>query len=281
MASGFFALLDDIALLADDVAVTTKVASQKTASILADDLAVNAQKATGFSQDRELKVLWAITKGSFINKVIILPLAFLLSIFVPVLIPIILVIGGLYLLYEGAEKIHEVLFHHSDSAHEEELKASTKDNVLDIEKKKIKAAVVTDFILSIEIIILALNTVLEQPLMIQIVTTTIVAILATVFVYGLVGLIIRLDNIGFWLIARGKNGLGQFLIELMPKIIKVLSFVGTVAMILVGGGILTHNIDAMHHLLITGVGLVDDFLLGLLVGMVVLGLVSVAKKIRG
>ncbi len=282
MASGIFAVLDDIALLADDVATATKVATQKTAGILGDDLAVNAEKATGFAQERELKVIWAITKGSLLNKIIILPLAFLLSAFASWLIPYILIIGGLYLLFEGVEKIEEY-FHKTkhDTQHEKELIESTPINVLDVEKKKIKDAVITDFILSIEIVILALGTVLDQPLMVQIASTTFVALVATFFVYGLVAFIVRLDNIGFWLISKEKITAGNFLITLMPKIIKILSVVGTIAMILVGGGILVHNIDLLHHYAIPMIpALLNEFIVGLIVGFVVVFVINNLKKFR-
>lgn len=281
MASGIFAVLDDIALLADDVATATKVATQKTAGILGDDLAVNAEKATGFAQERELKVIWAITKGSLLNKIIILPLAFLLSAYAAWLIPYILIIGGLYLLFEGVEKIEEYfLGTHHDVKHEKQLKDSTPNNVLDVENKKIKDAVITDFILSIEIIILALGTVLDKPLMVQITSTTFVALIATFFVYGLVALIVRLDNIGFWLISKERIKSGNFLITLMPKIIKVLSVVGTIAMILVGGGILSHNIEPIHHLFIQALpALINEFIVGLIVGFIVVFVIQQTKKL--
>lgn len=281
MASGIFALLDDIAMLADDVAVSTKIATSKTAGILGDDLAVNAQKATGFEQERELKVIGAIMKGSFYNKLIILPIAFLLSIFAPWIIPIILVFGGLYLLYEGSEKIEEYFHkHHKKSHHEEELLHSTNENILEVEQQKIKAAIVTDFILSIEIVILALGTVLAQPLAVQIASTTIVAFLATVGVYGLVALIVKLDNIGFWLIDKNHIKSGNFLITLMPKIIKTLAVIGTIAMILVGGGILSHNIELIHHLSIPVFpAMFNEFLTGLVLGFIILFTLNGIKKI--
>lgn len=281
MASGIFALLDDIAMLADDVAVSTKIATSKTAGILGDDLAVNAQKATGFEQERELKVIGAIMKGSFYNKLIILPIAFLLSIFAPWIIPIILVFGGLYLLYEGSEKIEEYFHkHHTKSHHEEELLHSTNENILEVEQQKIKAAIVTDFILSIEIVILALGTVLDQPLAVQIASTTIVALLATVGVYGLVALIVKLDNIGFWLIDKNHIKSGNFLIALMPKIIKTLAVIGTIAMILVGGGILSHNIEFIHHLSIPSFpAMFNEFLTGLVLGFIILFTLNGIKKI--
>ncbi len=280
MATGIFALLDDIALLADDVAVSTKIATTKTAGILGDDLAVNAEKATGFAQDRELKVIGAIMKGSFINKLIILPIAFLLSSFAPFLIPIILVIGGLYLLYEGSEKIEEYFHKQKHQLHDTELLSSTNENILDVEKQKIKDAILTDFILSIEIVILALGTVLDKPLPIQIASTTFVAIIATIGVYGLVALIVRLDNIGFWLIDKNYIKSGNFLISLMPKIIKALGVIGTIAMILVGGGILAHNIESIHHLMILPIPqMANEFLIGIAVGFLVLIFVNIIKKI--
>jgi predicted DNA repair protein MutK len=279
MASGIFAVLDDIALLADDVAVATKISTQKTAGILGDDLAVNAEKATGFAQERELKVIWAITKGALLNKIIILPIAFLLSAFVPWLIPIILVIGGLYLLYEGSEKIEEFFHkHHKDDVHTKEILDSTPENILDVEKQKIKSAIFTDFILSIEIIVLALGTVLNKPFMVQVISTTIVALIATFFVYGLVAVIVRIDNLGFWLIEKNRIKFGNFLILLLPKIIKFLSFVGTIAMILVGGGILSHNIDFIHHLFLSMIpDILNEFLVGIIVGFVVLFIVNRLK----
>ena len=186
MASGFFALLDDIAALMDDVAVMSKVAAKKTAGILGDDLAVNAEKASGFVSSRELPVLWAITKGSFLNKLIILPIAFLLTAFIPWLINIILILGGLYLAYEGAEKIFEFFFPHEPVNKVELLEELSEEEILALEKTKIKSAIVTDFILSVEIIIIALGTVIEQDLWTQIMVVTVIAIIATVAVYGIV-----------------------------------------------------------------------------------------------
>ena len=281
MASGIFALLDDIAILADDIAVSTKIATQKTAAILGDDLAVNAEKATGFKQDRELKVIWEITKGSLKNKAIILPIAFILSALAPWVIPIILVFGGLYLLYEGAEKIEEYFHKKTHNENEEILKNSTNENIVDIEKEKIKSAVFTDFILSIEIIVLALTTVLDKPLLTQVISTTIVALVATFGVYGIVALIVRIDNLGFWCIKKEKVDIGNFFIALMPKLINVLSVVGTIAMILVGGGILSHNIEFVHHLLPTSIpSIVNELVLGVIVGFIVLFVVHKIKSLR-
>jgi predicted DNA repair protein MutK len=281
MASGIFALLDDIAVLADDVAMSTKVATQKTAAILGDDLAVNAQKATGFKQNRELAVIWAITKGAFLNKIIILPLAFLLSIYAPFTISYILIIGGLYLLYEGTEKIEEFFLKHKSDEHEKELQESTNENVVEVEKQKIKSAVMTDFILSIEIVILALGTVLDQELMVQVAATTFVAFAAVVFVYGLVAMIVRMDNVGFWLIEKEHIKSGTFLVSLMPKVIKFLSVVGTIAMILVGGGILSHNVDFMHHMFVESIpAILNEFLVGLFIGAFVVVIINTFKRFR-
>lgn len=270
MASGIFMLLDDIAALADDVAVASKIATQKTGAILGDDLAVNAQKATGFDQSRELAIIWAITKGALKNKAIILPIAFILSSIAPSLIIYILMLGGLYLLYEGTEKIEEYLFHKVDEQKDEELLNSTKDTILEIEQKKIKSAVFTDFILSIEIVVIALGTVINEPFIVQVISTVFVAVLATFGVYGFVALIVRMDNVGFWLIDKNQIRSGNFLISAMPKLIKLLGIVGTFAMILVGGGILAHHVEFFHHYFIKGIpSLANDLIVGLLIGGVV------------
>lgn len=279
MASGIFLLLDDIAMLADDVAVASKMATQKTAAILGDDLAVNAQKATGFDQSRELAVIWAITKGSLKNKAIILPVAFILSAIAPTLITYILIFGGLFLLYEGSEKIEEYLFHKKIEEKDEELLNSTKDTILEIEKQKIKSAILTDFILSIEIVVIALSAVAKQPFMVQVSSTVFVALVATFGVYGLVAMIVRMDNVGFWLIEKRHVRSGNFLISAMPKLIKTLAFVGTIAMILVGGGILAHNIEFFHHYFISGIpSLINDLIIGLVIGAVVLLVVKIFKR---
>ncbi|RZJ74884.1 MAG: DUF808 family protein, partial [Flavobacterium sp.] len=180
MASGFFAIMDDIAALMDDVAVASKIATRKTAGILGDDLAVNAEKATGFLASRELPVLWAITKGSFLNKVIILPVVFLLSFFLPVAIKYILILGGFYLAYEGVEKIVEYLFHRNKHDVTDAPAVEVLEDSPESEKAKIKSAITTDFILSVEIVIIALGTVMDKTLTTQILTVSVVAILATV-----------------------------------------------------------------------------------------------------
>lgn len=284
MASGIFSILDDVAALMDDVATTSKVATGKTAGILGDDLAVNAEKATGFLAKRELPVLWAITKGSFINKLIIVPIALLLTAFFPVVIKVILVLGGLYLAYEGSEKIIEFLFHRPKKGHQ--VVEQAKDDNRDVEKTKIKSAITTDFILSIEIVIIALGTVIEEKLVIQILTVSIVALLATVGVYGLVALIIRMDDMGFRLIKRsdGKGVLfivGNVLVKSLPWIIKSLNVIGTIALLLVSGGIFEHNFAYFHHSFPQVPLVLKEFIMGLVAGLIVVGVVSGVKKIFG
>lgn len=287
MASGFFALLDDIVAIMDDVAVMSKVAAKKTAGILGDDLAVNAEKASGFISSRELPVLWAIAKGSLINKIIILPIAFLLSAFFPLAIIIILVLGGLFLAYEGAEKIYEFLFHRKHAKSDVISQTFTEAEILTIEKEKIKSAIVTDFILSVEIVIIALGTVIEQPLTSQIAVVSIIALLATVGVYGIVALIVRMDELGFKLIEMSSREgsaakfIGNILVLALPKVIKSLSVIGTIALILVAGGIFAHNIAFLHHFAPQLPSIVKEFALGLLFGLVVLAIVSLFKKIFG
>lgn len=282
MASGFFAILDDIAALMDDVAVTSKIATQKTAGILGDDLAVNAEKATGFLSSRELPVLWAITKGSFINKLIIVPVALLLNAFFPIAIKFILILGGIYLAFEGVEKIIEYLFHRQAKAHE--VIVESTENSGEAEKAKIKSAVTTDFILSVEIVIIALGTVLDKSLTLQILTVSIVALLATVGVYGIVALIVRMDDAGHKLIKRsnGKGFLtliGNSLVKALPIVIRILAVVGTIALILVSGGIFVHNIEFFHHLFPALPSIVKEFLIGFVVGLLAVGIFLVFKKL--
>lgn len=285
MASGFFALLDDIAAIMDDVAVMSKLTAKKTAGILGDDLAVNAEKASGFASSRELPVLWAITKGSILNKIIILPIAFLLSAFFPVLIKIVLIIGGLYLAFEGAEKIHEFVFHKPHKKIEITEQIFTEEEILTIEKDKVKSAILTDFILSVEIIIIAIGTVIGQQLILQIITVSFIALIATVGVYGIVALIVRMDEMGFKLIAMSKKensilkSVGNILVQALPKVIKALSIIGTIALILVAGGIFTHNITFFHHFLPQIPSIIKEVALGLFFGFTTLGIVNLLKKI--
>ena len=282
MASGIFALFDDIAVLMDDVSVMGKVAAKKTAGVLGDDLAVNAEKATGFHASRELPVLWAITKGSFLNKLIILPLAFILSSFAPWLIVPILLLGGAYLSFEGTEKILEWI----KPPHKHPLPAQTTNDaqsIIDQEKEKITSAVRTDFILSIEIIVIALGTVMSETLLLQIIVVSFIAMLATVGVYGLVALLVRMDDAGFYLINQSKTmdpiraaltqKSGEILVASLPKVIRVLGIVGTLAMLFVGGGMFVHHIEDIHHLLAFLPFELPSLIAGLIVGSVLVALV--------
>jgi len=274
MTGGFFAVFDDIALLLDDAAAMSKVATKNTIGILGDDLAVNAQKASGFAASRELPVLWAITKGSFRNKLIILPIAFLLSAYASWAIIPILILGGIYLAYEGAEKIYEYVVPHKvvKIDHKERSEAE----ILVIEKSKIKSAILTDFILSIEIVIMALGSVMNQTLPIQIIAVTVVAVLATIGVYGIVALLVRMDDLGFKLIAMAKGPqsllarFGALLVQSLPKIIRLLTVVGTIAMLLVAGGIFVHNVHTLHEGLHFLPFILPEMLVGALIGAVAL-----------
>ena len=279
MASGFFAVLDDISTLMDDVASMSKIATKKTAGILGDDLAVNAEKATGFVASRELPVLWAIIKGSFLNKLMILPVAFLLSAFLPTAITLILIVGGVYLAYEGAEKVLAFLFGHKKDAEGHADTPVSERDAPELEKKKVRQAIVTDFILSVEIVIIALSTVVGQPLLNQVLVVSLIAVLATIGVYGIVALIVRMDDYGCRLIKwqDGENGLsdkvGRFLIRALPWVIKGLSVIGTLALLLVSGGIFNHNVEFLHHLFPEIPAMIKEFVLGLVIGSAaVLGL---------
>lgn len=272
MPGGFFALLDDIGLLMDDVAAMTKVAGKKTAGILGDDLAVNAEKAVGFSASRELPVLWAITKGSFLNKLIILPVAFALSAWASWLIEPILVAGGLYLSYEGVEKV--VHYIRPSRTHHDTKGPS--------EAERIRSAVTVDFILSVEIVILALGQVLEASLAVQAVVVSIIAVLATVGVYGLVALLVRMDDAGLALMKReGRvvKRLGLLLVSALPWVIKALGAIGTVALLLVSGGIFHHHLPWVHDALHAWPSMLSDLVLGATGGLVVWGAVSSGKAL--
>ena len=239
--SSLFTLIDDIASILDDVALMTKMAAKKTVGVVGDDLALNANQVTGASSDRELPIVWAVTKGSLVNKVILIPIALLLSAFLPWLIVPLLMIGGAYLCFEGVEKIL-----HKFIAHEEHEEKTTFN-----EAAKIKGAIRTDFILSAEIIIIALGELTEASLLTRIISLSIVGIGITVFVYGLVALIVRADDFGLYLIKKGgvAKSIGNAILVIMPKFMRSLSFIGTLAMFLVGGGIFVHNVDFIHHLL--------------------------------
>ncbi len=278
----------------DDVAVTSKIATQKTAGILGDDLAVNAEKATGFLSSREIPVLMKIMKGSFINKLIIVPAVFLLEWLYSPAIKFILILGGFYLAYEGVEKIVEFLFHRQKKGQEviEESKEIVEDGE-DVEKKKVKSAVTTDFILSLEIVIIALaaaKTGYEalksefNPFLVEIVTVSIVSIIATVGVYGIVALIVRMDDTGFKLIKKSKgkgflNMMGKGLVKALPLVIKTLGVVGTLALLLVSGGIFAHNIDQLHHTFESWNSTLREFTFGLIAGTLVVLIMTLGKKV--
>jgi predicted DNA repair protein MutK len=287
MPSGFFALFDDIAVLMDDVATMSKMATKKTAGILADDLAVNAEKASGFVSKRELPILWKITKGSFLNKVIILPIAFLLSAYLPWAIVPILLLGGTYLAYEGVEKIIHYIFHRDKNKAKAKLVERTPEEAAIYEREKIKSAIIVDFILSAEIVFIALGTVVEEDLSIQVPVVTVVALIATIGVYGLVALLVRMDDFGYNLIAKSKSEnttkakFGLFLVNTLPLIIKGLTFFGTLAMVLVGGGIYVHNVHAIHDWVHSIPTILGEFLIGLVVGAIAVAFVTIFKKIIG
>jgi len=282
MASGFFALLDDIAALLDDTAALSKIATKKTAGILGDDLAVNANKASGFASSREIPVLWAIMKGSFFNKLIILPLAFILSAFVPLAVKIILLLGAVYLAYEGADKLFDYFFPHKNFSKQTESVDFSKEEILKLEKDKIKSAIFTDFILSIEIVIIALGTVLEEPFINQVIVVSTVAMIATIGVYGVVALIVRLDDFGFKLIKISKNGLikkiGNLLVKALPLIIRFLTVIGTIALLLVSGGIFMHYIHFLDNYLNSFTSLIAEFIIGLVIGIIALFIIKFFKK---
>ena len=275
--SGFFALLDDIAALMDDVAMMTKVATKKTAGILGDDLAVGAEKASSFRASRELPVIWAITKGSFINKLIILPFVFLLSAFSPQFIVPILLIGGIYLSFEGVEKIIYTFFQKEHRAVDFN-EIETEEALLILEKSKIKSAIITDFILSLEIIMIALGTVTNYSLLIQVAVVSLVAIIATIGVYGMVALMVRIDDIGFRFIkiSENKKGFvktifyktGTGLVWVLPKLIKLIAIIGTLAMLLVGGGLFVHNIPSIHDFFHFLPNIISELIVGLTVGFI-------------
>ena len=303
--SSLLALIDDIATLLDDVSVMTKVAAKQTAGVLGDDLALNAQQVSGVNADRELPVVWAVCKGSFINKLILVPSALLISAFIPWLIIPLLLIGGAYLCFEGSEKLVHKFFHKAseNEQHYQELIDAVANPDVDIvayEKDKIKGAIRTDFILSAEIIVITLGAVASSTLKVQVLTLSAVAILMTVGVYGIVAGIVKLDDAGLHLIKRPaqsmwvklKHLLGHFLLWLAPKLMKFLSVAGTAAMFLVGGGIFTHNVPVLHHAieamskilpaapwLVSGaLNLVFGVLLGLLVVLIVFVFEKLFKK---
>ena len=254
MASSLFALLDDIATLLDDVSILTKVAAKKTAGVLGDDLALNAQQVSGVTADRELPVVWAVAKGSLVNKAILVPAALAISAFAPWAVTPLLMIGGAFLCFEGFEKLAHRFLHSKseDEAHHKELAealADPKVDVLAMEKEKIKGAVRTDFILSAEIIVISLGTVAQADFVTRVAVLVGIALLMTVGVYGLVAGIVKLDDFGLYLSrkAGAAKAFGRGILRAAPWLMKGLSVAGTAAMFLVGGGILVHGIEPLQH----------------------------------
>lgn len=267
--SSFLALFDDIAMLLDDIAVMSKVAVKKTAGVLGDDLALNAEQVSGVRAEREIPVVWAVAKGSFKNKLVLVPGALLISALIPWAITPLLMLGGAYLCFEGFEKIAHSLLHKEEilQHHQEQIQAIADPAVdmLSFEKNKIKGAIRTDFILSAEIVVIALGTVQAESLLNQALVVSTVALLITVGVYGLVAGIVKLDDAGLYLIKNSaesamgkiKAALGKGLLIFAPFLMKTLSVVGTAAMFLVGGGILMHGIPAAHHLIESSAALME------------------------
>jgi len=300
MASSLLALLDDIASILDDVAVLTKVATGKTAGVLGDDLALNAQQVTGVAADRELPVVWAVAKGSLMNKAILVPAALLISALAPWAITPLMIVGGLFLCFEGAEKVTHKLLHSSleDTPHREELARAVVDPTVDLvalEKDKIKGAIRTDFILSAEIIVITLGTVATAALVTRVSVLVGIAVLMTAGVYGLVAGIVKLDDGALVLTRSGSEAarsLGRGILAATPWLMKGLTVAGTAAMFLVGGGILVHGVPALHHLTgealsafdgmaRTGGKLLLDGLAGLAAGLLVLAALTLVKRVRG
>lgn len=298
MAASLFLLLDDIATVLDDVSLLTKVAAKKTAGVLGDDLALNAQQVAGVKADRELPVVWAVCKGSFLNKLILVPAALLIGSFLPWAITPLLMIGGAFLCFEGVEKLAHKFLHKDE--HEAEVAQHVKavaDPAIDVvaaEKAKIKGAVRTDFILSAEIIVITLGTVGGQPFGTQVAVLSGIAILMTIGVYGLVAGIVKLDDAGLWLTRRASSAqqaFGRGILVAAPWLMKALSVAGTAAMFLVGGGILVHGVPAFGHAVeawATGagaLGTVGSMLVnagvGIVAGAIVLGVVELVKKALG
>lgn len=301
MASGLLLLLDDIATILDDVALMSKMAAKKTAGVLGDDLALNAQQVTGVRADRELPIVWKVAKGSFVNKLILVPLALLISVIAPWLINPLLMLGGLFLCYEGVEKVLHTIMHKKAST-SEEAKAELETEELDLatfEKEKIKGAVRTDFILSAEIVVITLGTVATATLMTKVSVLSVIAVVMTIGVYGLVGMIVKIDDLGLYLTEQStsfKQTIGRGLLAFAPILMKLLSIVGTIAMFLVGGGIINHTIPLLHHLTEDTVDHVEtipavgniigaltptliNFGIGLVAGAIVLLIVSLIQKI--
>ena len=301
MASSLLILLDDIATILDDVAVMSKMAAKKTAGVLGDDLALNAQQVSGVRADRELPVVWAVAKGSFVNKLILVPAALLISVVAPWLITPLLMIGGLFLCYEGVEKVLHSLHHKKAKTEEEasqELTAIETD-MATFEKDKVKGAIRTDFILSAEIVVISLGTVAAATFSTKVMVLCVIAILMTVGVYGFVAMIVKIDDLGLYLTQQAssfKQTIGRGLLAFAPKLMKTLTIVGTIAMFLVGGGIISHGVPLLHHFTEGSVDYAEhiptvgsivgaltptliNLVIGFVAGLIVLAIVSLIKKV--
>jgi predicted DNA repair protein MutK len=295
--ASLLALIDDIATILDDVAVLSKVAAKKTAGVLGDDLALNAQQVAGVNADRELPVVWAVARGSFVNKAILVPAALAISAAAPWLVTPLLMLGGAFLCYEGFEKLAHKLLHSQaeDDAHRAELTHALEDPAVDLvalEKDKIKGAVRTDFILSAEIIVITLGTVAAAPFLTRVSVLATIAVIMTVGVYGLVAGIVKLDDGGLYLAQKtnaAARAFGRFLLAAAPWLMKALSVLGTAAMFLVGGGILVHGLPVLHRaveavaphsgVLSVVLPLLADALVGIAAGALVLLGVTLGKRL--
>lgn len=292
--SSLLVLIDDIAAVLDDVALMTKMAAKKTAGVLGDDLALNAQQVSGVRAEREIPVVWAVAKGSFVNKLILVPAALLISAFAPWAVTPLLMLGGAYLCFEGFEKLAHSFFHKrtEEQAHLVEAVADPATDLVAFEKDKIKGAIRTDFILSAEIIAITLGTVADAPLMQQVIVLSGIAIVMTIGVYGLVAGIVKLDDLGLWLTQKpgqAARSIGGTILRAAPYMMKSLSVIGTAAMFMVGGGILTHGVPVVHHWIETvsqstgGLAWLMPTLLnavaGIIAGAVVLAVVSVVGNL--
>lgn len=296
--ASLLALLDDIATILDDVAVMTKVAAKKTAGVLGDDLALNAQQVAGVRAERELPVVWAVAVGSLKNKLILVPAALAISAFAPWAVLPLLMLGGLYLCFEGVEKLAHKWLHAADDAAEHEDKlAAMADETLDLaafEADKIKGAIRTDFVLSAEIIVIALGTVADKPFSSQLAVLAGIGLLMTLGVYGLVAGIVKLDDVGAWLLTKqtaAAKAVGRVLLLAAPKLMKLLTIVGTAAMFMVGGSILVHGLPPVHHFIehaASGAGALGwlvslplEMAVGVIAGGLALGVMQIVSKIRG
>ena len=296
--SSLLTLLDDIATLLDDISVMGKLAAKKTAGVLGDDLSLNAQQVTGVRANRELPVVWGVAKGSLINKVILVPLALLISAFIPWAITPLLMLGGAFLCFEGVEKVLHSLQARTPKedpqVRRQRLEALASQDPMAFERDKVKGAIRTDFILSAEIVAITLGIVAEAPLLNQILILSGIALLVTVGVYGLVGIIVKLDDMGYWLVEKTSSlaqWLGKALLAIAPRLMKVLSIVGTLAMFLVGGGIVVHGITPLHHaienlahgqnaVIASLLPTVANLVLGFIIGAIVLAGVKAIGALR-